>query len=754
MKKIKTGFQFSPILICLMCVSSGWGRPLGINHGIFTICKNPIVVSRENLQKTVASVTIHGKTIRMCALIDEKIFSENQLRSLGWRVIYRIGDVAVLQGSEQSAPYLEALSGIQIVQPHWSIPINTLCMDSARKESNVDQVHGVAPSNLPQSYTGKNVLIGLIDTEFDTHHPAFLTAQHTTRFVAVWDQTDTTDTAHTGFSYGTMKSGQELESDSAFGLNGEFHGTIMASYAAGSQKSPNPPYNYYGVAPDAMIIGAKYSDNTEADVISGLKWMFIVADSLNVPCVVSLSIGLAVGPHDGTSLTDRVIDSLSARPGHIVVGAIGNDGDKMSHISFQLNRGGIMGTWVEAQVDSLKNPPRAQAVSGIDVWADTGKTMSASLYILDKRTLAYKSSNIQLTTQISNSYAPDLVIWNDTVEKKVDSLIVYSWVEHASRLNRKPHMEIFLVSPNSNLILGISFSFLNNATGNIHAWNIEKKAFSSYSINGFYNGDSVSSLNEIGGTAKKIIAVGSYCSKGSITTWNGSIYDRGVNNDSIWGRRCGFSGIGPSIDGRIKPDVCAPGDMVVGAMSRLAAEIGQTVIWPDTLSTNGRYTRGTGTSVSSPIVAGIIALLLQKNPALTSEDVRQLLQSTTIKDQFTGPLSNPNNIWGWGKVNAYGALEQLTGITPGKRIPPDVHGALAALKVIDRGNQKFIYITPGTTKPKSVQILLYSLSGRIVLSKSAIKSTIALPRTLSKGIYLIDLLHDGSSVAQQKLAVW
>jgi hypothetical protein len=153
-------------------------------------------------------------------------------------------------------------------------------------------------------------------------------------------------------------------------------------------------------------------------------------------------------------------------------------------------------------------------------------------------------------------------------------------------------------------------------------------------------------------------------------------------------------------------------------------------------------------------VAGIIALLLQKNPALTSEDVRQLLQSTTIKDQFTGPLSNPNNIWGAGKVNAYGALAQLTGITQAKRILPDARGALAALKVIDRGNQKFIYITPGTNKPKSVQILLYSLSGRIILSKSTVQSSVALPRTLSKGIYLIDLLHDGSSVAQQKLAVW
>ena len=626
-------------------------------------------------------------------------------------------------------------------------------MDSARKETNVDQVLGTAASNLPHTYSGKNVLFGLIDTEFDTHHPDFLNAENKTRFIAVWDQTDTTDTSHIGFAYGKIKSGAELESDPTFGLNGEFHGTMMASFAAGSQKTPNPPYNYYGAAPDAMIIGAKYSDQTDADVISGLKWMFHVADSMNVPCVVSLSIGLAAGPHDGTSLTDRVIDSVSvARPGHIVVGAIGNDALKKCHISFNL-KGDTMGTWVEAQVDSLKNPPRAQAVSGIDIWADSGKTISASLYILDKRTLAYMST-IHRTTQITRSYAPDIVLWNDTIEKKVDSLVIYVQVEHASLLNRKPHLEVAFVSPNPNLILGITLSFLGNGTGTIHAWNIEKQAFSSYSIDGFYEGDSISTLNEIGGTAKKIICVGSYCSKWSITTWNGILFDRGIGIDTIGGKRCGFSGTGPSIDGRIKPDLCAPGDMVVGAMSRLAVEKGQTVIWPDTLSTNGRYTRGTGTSVSSPIVAGIIALLLQANPALTSDQVKQLLQSSTIKDQFTGTLITPDNLWGAGKVNAYGALAQMEGINPVKNRAPVAHSPSITFRVMAHGYDRVLSVNLGALRPKAAELSLYTLAGRKIFSAAVVRNTVSVPTTLSKGIYLVNLLVEGKSVFKRTCAVW
>ena len=753
MNRIDRSFRLTAAFICFLCFQYGLGRPLGINRGIFTICKNPIVVSLENLQKAASQVKPRGKIIRVCALIDEKTFSEQQLHAFGWRVIYRIGDVVVLHGSAQSAPYLEALSGLLLVRPHWGIPINTICMDSARKETNVDQVLGTAASNLPHTYSGKNVLFGLIDTEFDTHHPDFLNAENKTRFIAVWDQTDTTDTSHIGFAYGKIKSGAELESDPTFGLNGEFHGTMMASFAAGSQKTPNPPYNYYGAAPDAMIIGAKYSDQTDADVISGLKWMFHVADSMNVPCVVSLSIGLAAGPHDGTSLTDRVIDSVSvARPGHIVVGAIGNDALKKCHISFNL-KGDTMGTWVEAQVDSLKNPPRAQAVSGIDIWADSGKTISASLYILDKRTLAYMST-IHRTTQITRSYAPDIVLWNDTIEKKVDSLVIYVQVEHASLLNRKPHLEVAFVSPNPNLILGITLSFLGNGTGTIHAWNIEKQAFSSYSIDGFYEGDSISTLNEIGGTAKKIICVGSYCSKWSITTWNGILFDRGIGIDTIGGKRCGFSGTGPSIDGRIKPDLCAPGDMVVGAMSRLAVEKGQTVIWPDTLSTNGRYTRGTGTSVSSPIVAGIIALLLQANPALTSDQVKQLLQSSTIKDQFTGALITPDNLWGAGKVNAYGALAQMEGINPVKNRAPVAHSPSITFRVMAHGYDRVLSVNLGALRPKAAELSLYTLAGRKIFSAAVVRSTVTVPATLSKGIYLVNLLVEGKSVFKRTCAVW
>jgi hypothetical protein len=722
------------------------GKSLGNFHGYFDISRNPIVVSKENLKKAAAHS--NSKTVRICALIDTKTFSEAQLNSYGWQVIYRIGDIVTLQGSEQSAPYLGAVDGMRMVRPHWNIPIKSLCMDSARAETNVDIVHRGA-GNLPRSYTGKKVLLGLIDTEFDVHHPAFKDAQGKTRFIALWDQVDSTDTSHIGFTYGTMKSGLELESDTVFGLGSNGHGTLMMSYAAGSDTTTP----YYGVATDAQIIGVKYSDEIESDVINGLKWIFDKADSLKVPCVVNMSIGIASGPHDGTSLTDRVIDSVSAKAGHIVVGAIGNDGDKNSHISFALTGSDTMGTWVEPAVDSLYNPPRAQAVSYADIWGDSGVTLSAILYVMDKRDSSYKKSR-ELTTKNAQSFKGVGALWNDSIDNKVDTLAFYSLMEPKSALNGKTHLEVAFVSTNPNLLLGIALTTQNKKASAVNAWNIEKLAFSSGDINGFYNGDSASTLDEIGGTAKSIISVGSYCSKWEVTWWNGVKYNRGITIDTIHGKRNGFSGIGPTIDGRIKPDICAPGDMVVGAMSRASGVTQNVAIWPDTTSTYGRYTRGTGTSVSAPIVAGIIALMLQADSTLTCSEVRKILQSTAIKDQYTGTIDSANNLWGAGKVNAYGALARMLDIETAVKTKETSRNSAVRLNITPRGNRRILVLNFGNANPQNVSLLIYTVSGRQIFSAKPSNSRVALPGDMSKGVYFVNIMENNKPVLKQKIALW
>ncbi|MBN2198421.1 MAG: S8 family serine peptidase [Candidatus Aminicenantes bacterium] len=112
----------------------------------------------------------------------------------------------------------------------------------------------------------------------------------------------------------------------------------------------------------------------------------------------------------------------------------------------------------------------------------------------------------------------------------------------------------------------------------------------------------------------KVIAVGAVNAEGQISS---------------------FSSPGPSFDGRIKPEVCAMGVDVWLAYSR-----------GEQLS----YARGSGTSFAAPLAAGVAALLLEAHPDWTPEDVRAALTSTA------GRSSNPDNDYGWGVIDALGAL--------------------------------------------------------------------------------------------------
>jgi subtilisin family serine protease len=100
------------------------------------------------------------------------------------------------------------------------------------------------------------------------------------------------------------------------------------------------------------------------------------------------------------------------------------------------------------------------------------------------------------------------------------------------------------------------------------------------------------------------------------------------------GARTSFSSVGPSADGRIKPDLAAPGQ-------------GVKVALPGTVS---RYGTASGTSFSCPLVAGVVALLLEVNPAAGVDDVAGVLKTTASQ------VGAPDNRLGWGIVNTRAAV--------------------------------------------------------------------------------------------------
>ena len=111
-----------------------------------------------------------------------------------------------------------------------------------------------------------------------------------------------------------------------------------------------------------------------------------------------------------------------------------------------------------------------------------------------------------------------------------------------------------------------------------------------------------------------------------------------------------YSSRGPTGDGRLKPDVMAPGGAIMSASA----------------GSGDGYVSYSGTSMATPHVAGVAALMIQANPGISptsnSDYVKQILRETSDHkvplDVDCGELYTPNNCYGWGTVELIGAVSR------------------------------------------------------------------------------------------------
>ena len=185
------------------------------------------------------------------------------------------------------------------------------------------------------------------------------------------------------------------------------------------------------------------------------------------------------------------------------------------------------------------------------------------------------------------------------------------------------------------------------------------------------NGDSNMTV-DIPATASKVIAVGAYLQEkpyGSGTSkWtdsNGVTYDATdidedsdayVNGGTV-GSRCPFSSLGPTADGRTKPDILAPGDPVISTMAS-----GYSLASDSPLKVDSNHFKLQGTSQASPQVAGFVALLFQKNNKLTADEVKTAITGTAASAMVVGKADNSN---GYGKLDAVSSIDSISADTSG-----------------------------------------------------------------------------------------
>ena len=210
-----------------------------------------------------------------------------------------------------------------------------LCVDTTAAIVQAQPLYEASSSH--QAYTGKGVLVGIVDVGFDLTHPNFLDPETgCSRIMAFWDQLSR-DTIGSLLPVGRDYEGPEAVSAIRQSTDASIstHGTHTLGIAAGS--GFDTPYRGIAWGSDLCVVGNAISNNIElidsADYYKytnavdalGFKYCFDYAEQRGMPCVVSLSEGYAPYLDEDDSLYAATLQQLTG-PGRIIVAAAGNEG--------------------------------------------------------------------------------------------------------------------------------------------------------------------------------------------------------------------------------------------------------------------------------------------------------------------------------------------------------------------------------------------------------------------------------------------
>jgi subtilisin family serine protease len=181
-------------------------------------------------------------------------------------------------------------------------------LDVSRTLTRADQVNaGPGPTFPVTGFTGRSVVIGIIDTGVDLAHGDFKKPNGQTRVSFAWDQISSSGTPPAGFGYGSEWTEAQINNGQAQLFDNNGHGTHVAGIALGDGSATGngrPAQQYVGIAPEADLIVVK-TTFTQSDVLNAIDYVFGRAGSRDA--VINLSLGTQDGPHDGTSVFDQAI---------------------------------------------------------------------------------------------------------------------------------------------------------------------------------------------------------------------------------------------------------------------------------------------------------------------------------------------------------------------------------------------------------------------------------------------------------------
>jgi subtilisin family serine protease len=505
-------------------------------------------------------------------------------------------------------------------------------------------------SNTRLPLQGRHVLVGIVDSGIDYANADFKHPDGTTRIRYIWDQTQD-GRPPAGYDVGYECDAASINSGECPERDTDGHGTVVAGIAAGNGRSGGAQASP-GLAPQADLVVVKSDLETE-HVIAAWQYMVSRAKQLREPIVINNSFGDQNGPHDGTEQEAQAIDALSG-PGVVFVAAAGNDGNQGIHTGGRVTQGKQSTLTVTAH--------------------GTSQELALSLFYSSQDDFVATLSSVHT----GQTFGPiDVGARLDTPFAQDSTIHVTLDAHPPDPAHHAIVVDLYTTTPGRSITGSWRLSLTGKQVingGRYNAWLLT----SADGIQTFAKPQESDTLDQPA-DARAAITVSHYATHTQWTDRNGRRHGacdylpcaKGVLRS---GAVSFNSSVGPTADGRHKPDIAAPGVLIASSLSanvpichHNSADL-DNCIDPVFITRDGKHMIESGSSMASAYVAGAVALILQASPSSGPDDIRAILRSTARHDRFTG-----KNRWtptfGAGKIDALAAVRKA--IAPSRpRVKP------------------------------------------------------------------------------------
>ena len=596
---------------------------------------------------------------------------------------------------------IESVAGLSSVRRINVASLMQPMTDKARSATNVDDALSLSTeaiaSGLSAKYDGTGVVLGVIDTGIDFQHIAFKDANGNSRIKRAYVYNGSSAKEYTNISSNSPTTDDKTND----------HGTHTSTTAGGSSVKVNgnnvsvtndhANATYGGMAPGADLYLAAINGLSSTYLANALKKICDYADGVGKPVVISNSWGSQFGPHDGTGdfadITAQYFND--SKPNHICLFAASNDGGKSKdnegggyHLSGTASSSKPLGSILRSA--TYINTDAGYYYYGViaNAWARSSSvgSMACKIFVLDSSTGAVKTSvTVNPTTSgatvsgLSSYFKGTLVAYKDYISSNKTQILLYTnGLTSQSTTTTTKNGESYYVS---KYTLAVQF-YPTSGSSTIDVWGGTYGYFTNHLTTSGYtwtNGSDDMCVSDEA-TDPNVISIGAYVTSNTTTDYQNHTTD--FSSEYTIGDIAYFSSFATasqSPTGKQYPWICAPGARIVAGVNHYhTASVDEYSYYGSDFSSDlvvnsssNPYAAMEGTSMATPVAAGIVALWLQAatetGKTLTTSQVKEIMKETAIHDAFTTTGANASH-FGNGKIDALAGICSIVGATSLPRI--------------------------------------------------------------------------------------